>query len=85
MTVAGVQPMATAKKKPQGLYANIHAKRERIAHGSGEHMRKKGEDGAPTAGQFKKSEKTSEAELKRKRSAAAKKAAKTRAANQNKG
>lgn len=31
-----------------GLWANIHAKRKRIAAGSGEKMRKKGEKGAPT-------------------------------------
>lgn len=31
-----------------GLWANIHAKRERIKHGSGEHMRKPGSKGAPT-------------------------------------
>ena len=41
-----------------GLYANIHAKRERIARGSGEHMRKPGSPGAPTAKAFKESEKT---------------------------
>lgn len=39
----------------RGLYANIHAKRERIAHGSKEHMRKPGAKGAPTAEAFKKS------------------------------
>lgn len=39
----------------KGLYANIHAKRERIAHGSKEHMRKPGSKGAPTAEAFKKS------------------------------
>ncbi len=33
----------------QGLYANIHAKRERIKAGSGEKMRKVGSEGAPTA------------------------------------
>jgi len=38
-----------------GLYANIHAKQERIAHGSHEHMRKPGSKGAPTAEAFKKS------------------------------
>jgi hypothetical protein len=38
----------------KGLYANIHAKQERIAHGSGEHMRKPGTKGAPTAESFKK-------------------------------
>lgn len=41
-----------------GLYANIHAKQERIAHGSGEKMRKPGEKGAPTAEAFKESAKT---------------------------
>jgi hypothetical protein len=41
-----------------GLYANIHAKQERIAHGSGEHMRKPGSKGAPTAKDFKESAKT---------------------------
>ena len=43
--------MPRAKKKP-GLYANIHAKQERIAHGSGEEMRKPGSAGAPTAEAF---------------------------------
>ena len=41
-----------------GLYANIHAKRERIAEGSGEKMRKPGSAGAPTAKAFKESAKT---------------------------
>lgn len=41
-----------------GLYANIHAKQERIAHGSGEKMRKVGSEGAPTAQAFKESAKT---------------------------
>lgn len=41
-----------------GLYANIHAKRERIAAGSKEKMRKPGEKGAPTAKAFKDSAKT---------------------------
>ena len=36
-----------------GLWDNIHAKRERIAEGSGEHMRKPGTKGAPTAMDFK--------------------------------
>jgi hypothetical protein len=39
----------------KGLYANIHAKRKRIASGSGEKMRKPGSEGAPTASAFKKS------------------------------
>ena len=38
-------------KKP-GIYANIHAKQERVAHGSGEKMRKPGDEGAPTADNF---------------------------------
>lgn len=41
-------------KKKTGLYANIHAKQERIAHGSGEKMREPGSDGAPTAEAFDK-------------------------------
>lgn len=41
-----------------GLYANIHAKRERIKAGSGEKMRKVGSEGAPTAEAFKESAKT---------------------------
>ena len=44
-------------KKP-GLYANIHAKRARIAAGSGETMRKPGAKGAPSAQAFKESAKT---------------------------
>jgi hypothetical protein len=43
---------------PQGLYANIHAKRKRIAAGSGEKMRTPGSKGAPTAKAFKRSKKT---------------------------
>jgi hypothetical protein len=46
------------KKNKPGLYANIHAKRERIKAGSGEKMRKPGSKGAPTAEAFKKSVKT---------------------------
>ena len=42
----------------KGLYANIHAKRNRIAGGSGEKMRKPGSKGAPTAANFKRSSKT---------------------------
>ncbi len=47
--------MSSHKK---GLYANIHAKRKRIAAGSGEKMRKPGTKGAPTAAAFRKSAKT---------------------------
>jgi hypothetical protein len=42
----------------KGLYHNIHAKRKRIAAGSGEKMRKPGSKGAPTAKDFKESAKT---------------------------
>ena len=41
-----------------GLYANINAKRKRIAQGSGEHMRKPGSKGAPTNQAFVQSAKT---------------------------
>lgn len=44
-------------KKP-GLYANINAKRERIAAGSGEKMRKPGTAGAPSAADFRAAAKT---------------------------
>jgi len=42
----------------QGLYANIAAKRRRIAAGSGEKMRKPGTKGAPSAKDFKDAAKT---------------------------
>lgn len=44
--------------KRRGLYANINAKRKRIAAGSGEKMRKPGAKGAPTAKAFRRSKKT---------------------------
>jgi hypothetical protein len=44
--------------KTPGLYANIHAKQERIAKGSKEKMRKPGEDGAPGSDDFQKAAKT---------------------------
>jgi len=47
-----------ATKKKPGLYANIHAKRKRIAQGSGEKMRKVGSDGAPSKQDFADSAKT---------------------------
>ena len=50
------------QKAGDGLYANIQAKRKRIAAGSGERMRKVGEAGAPTAAQFKQAAKTAKAE-----------------------
>jgi hypothetical protein len=46
------------KFKGGGLYDNINAKRERIAEGSGERMRKPGSKGAPTAEAFRESAKT---------------------------
>jgi len=42
----------------RGLYENIHRKRQRIAEGSGEKMRKVGSAGAPTAADFRQSAKT---------------------------
>ncbi len=41
-----------------GLYAAIHAKRKRIAEGSGEKMKKPGTKGAPTKADFKQAAKT---------------------------
>ena len=41
--------------KGGGLWANIHAKRKRIAEGSGESMRKPGSKGAPTEENLKNS------------------------------
>ena len=52
--------MPPSKKSP-GLYANIHAKQERIAHGSGETMRKPGSAGAPTKASFDASATTAKA------------------------
>jgi len=46
------------RKPKKGLYANIQAKRKRIAAGSGEKMRKPGDPGAPTAKAFRQSAKT---------------------------
>jgi len=42
--------------KKRGLWDNIHAKRRRIAAGSGERMRKPGSKGAPTDENIKKSQ-----------------------------
>jgi len=49
----------------KGLYANIHAKKKRIAAGSGEKMRKVGSKGAPTAKAFKQSKKTAKSLLEK--------------------
>ena len=67
---------SAAEKAKPGLYANIHAKQERIAHGSGEAMKRPGSEGAPSGKAFKASAKTTAAAKKTKRSAAAKKGAK---------
>ena len=55
------------KNKGAGLYANIQAKRKRIAAGSGEKMRKKGAKGAPTAAQFREAAKTAKKPKKKKK------------------
>ena len=47
-----------AEGGPVGLYANINAKKKRIAAGSGEKMRKPGSKGAPTKQAFINSMKT---------------------------
>ena len=47
-----------ANMAKRGLYANIHAKRKRIAAGSGEKMRKVGSKGSPTAANFRRAAKT---------------------------
>jgi hypothetical protein len=54
-------------KKP-GLYANINAKRKRIAAGSKERMARKGEPGRPSAAAFKAAAKTAKPPKKKKKS-----------------
>ena len=49
------------------LYANINAKRKRIAAGSGEKMRKKGQKGAPTAKNFAQAKKPARNPMKKKK------------------
>ena len=51
----------------RGLYANIHAKKKRIAAGSGEKMRKPGTKGAPTAANFRRAAKTAKKKPKKKK------------------
>jgi hypothetical protein len=46
-----------------GLYANIQAKRDRIAAGSNERMRQPGDKGAPTKADFDESAKTAKTGL----------------------
>jgi len=52
------KPQTLELQMKKGLYANIHAKRQRIEAGSKERMRKPGSKGAPTAAAFKASAKT---------------------------
>jgi len=61
--VPGTKPCASgscarpsAINEKRGLWDNIHAKQERIKNGSGEHMRKPGSKGAPTAAALKASQ-----------------------------
>ena len=49
-----------------GLYANIQAKRARIAAGSNERMRKPGAKGAPSNADFEESAKTAKTGIIRK-------------------
>jgi len=53
-----VGPREMAGGGRPGLYANIAAKRRRIAAGSGEKMRKAGSEGAPTKENFRQAETT---------------------------
>ena len=50
----------------RGLYANIHAKKKRIAAGSGEKMRTPGSKGAPTKANFIRFAKTAKKHKKKK-------------------
>jgi hypothetical protein len=61
--VPGTKPCAQGScarpstiNEKRGLWDNIHAKQERIKNGSGEHMRKPGSKGAPTAAALKNSQ-----------------------------
>jgi hypothetical protein len=59
-TLTGVERRSeggSMAKRP-GLYANINAKRRRIASGSGEKMRSPGSEGAPTDAAFERSART---------------------------
>ena len=58
MGMRGGAMMKKGGKVKKGLYANIHAKKKRIAAGSKEKMRKPGSKGAPTAANFKRAAKT---------------------------
>lgn len=56
--------LGIAMNKP-GLYANILAKQERIKAGSGERMKRAGEEGRPSAADFKQAAKTAKPENKK--------------------
>ena len=62
---ARVNAWLRLRSNGEGSYANIHAKRKRIAAGSGEKMRKAGAKGAPTAKAFKKAAKTAKKKVKK--------------------
>ncbi len=51
-----IDEMEKSPLEKRGLWDNIHAKRKRIAGGSGETMRKKGDKGAPSAKDLKDSQ-----------------------------
>lgn len=59
--------MPKKKAGDKGLYDAIHAKRKRIAAGSGEKMRSPGSKGAPTAKAFKEAKKTAKKKVKGKK------------------
>lgn len=52
--------------KKHGLYENIRLKQQRVASGSGERMRKKGEAGAPSDKDFAAAAKTAKDKPKKK-------------------
>ena len=52
----GLMRKKYSKGSKPGLWANIHAKRNRIKAGSGEKMRSPGSKGAPTAKALKESQ-----------------------------
>lgn len=54
----GVTKPRSNLEEEVSLYRNIHAKKKRIAAGSGEKMRKPGAKGAPTEKAFRQAAKT---------------------------
>jgi hypothetical protein len=61
-TIDKLLPKQGVSEEGKGLWANIHAKQERIKHGSHERMRKPGSKGAPSKQDFVDSQKTSKNE-----------------------